>query len=128
VPQIEDIHDESRAWRVVDDLARDQPVDPAELDAAEAFLMPVVNAIIKNAGGSRRPQTSSFCQQIQTDVSRKSELAWSNTGRSPPQNGLLPALLRVARLLESRLRRAVFASHCNELFNNNWIPNNTTLK
>jgi hypothetical protein len=82
VPQIEDIHDESRAWRVVDDLARDQPVDPAELDAAEAFLMPVVNAIIKNAGGSRRPQTSSFCQQIQTDVSRKSELAWSNTSLS----------------------------------------------
>jgi hypothetical protein len=45
VPQIEDIHDESRAWRVVDDLARDQSVDPAELDAAEAFLMPVVNAM-----------------------------------------------------------------------------------
>jgi hypothetical protein len=41
----EDIHDESRAWRVVDDLARDQPVDPAELDAAEAFLMPVVGIV-----------------------------------------------------------------------------------
>ena len=57
-------------------------LDPAELDAVEAFLMQVVNAIIKNAGGSRRPQTSSFCQQIQTDVSRKSELAWSNTSLS----------------------------------------------
>jgi hypothetical protein len=45
----EDIHDEDRARRVVDDFARDQPIDPAELDAVEAFLMPVVNAILSGA-------------------------------------------------------------------------------
>ena len=37
VPQIEDIHDEGRAWRVVDDLARDQSVDPAEAGRRRSF-------------------------------------------------------------------------------------------
>jgi hypothetical protein len=32
-------------WRVVADLARDCPVTPAELDAVEAFLMPLVHAL-----------------------------------------------------------------------------------
>jgi hypothetical protein len=34
------------AWRVVDDFGVDVPVTPAELDAVEAFLMPLVNAIM----------------------------------------------------------------------------------
>jgi hypothetical protein len=37
--------DDSHSWRVVDDLARDCPVTPAELDAVEAFLMPLVHAL-----------------------------------------------------------------------------------
>jgi len=45
----EDIHDESHTWRVVDDFARPHPIDPAELDAVEAFLMQVVNAILSGA-------------------------------------------------------------------------------
>jgi hypothetical protein len=45
----EDIHDESHTWRVVDDFGCPHPIDPAELDAVEAFLMPVVNAILSGA-------------------------------------------------------------------------------
>jgi hypothetical protein len=40
-PSSEDGH----SWHVVDDLARDCPVTPAELDAVEAFLMPLVRAL-----------------------------------------------------------------------------------
>jgi hypothetical protein len=42
----EDIRDESHTWRVIDDFACPHPIDPAELDAVEAFLMQVVNAIL----------------------------------------------------------------------------------
>lgn len=35
-----------RTWRVVDDFPSEVPVGPAELDAVEAFLMPLVNAIL----------------------------------------------------------------------------------
>jgi hypothetical protein len=38
--------DDRQAWRVVDDLARAHCIDPAELDAVEAFLMPQLNAIL----------------------------------------------------------------------------------
>jgi hypothetical protein len=38
--------DNSQAWRVVDDLARAHCIDPAELDAVEAFLMSQLNAIL----------------------------------------------------------------------------------
>jgi hypothetical protein len=38
--------DDSPAWRVVDDLAHDCPVTPAELDAVEVFLMPLVHALL----------------------------------------------------------------------------------
>jgi hypothetical protein len=41
--------DDGQPWRVVDDLARDCPVTPAELDAVEAFLMQVVNAILSGS-------------------------------------------------------------------------------
>jgi hypothetical protein len=38
--------DNRRTWRVVDDFPADVPVGSAELDAAEAFLMPLVNALL----------------------------------------------------------------------------------
>jgi hypothetical protein len=44
-----DLQDENHAWRVVDDFACPHPIDPAELDALEAFLMQVVNAILSGA-------------------------------------------------------------------------------
>ncbi len=45
----EDINDESHTWRVIDDFSCPHPIDPAELDAVEAFLMQVVNAILTGA-------------------------------------------------------------------------------
>jgi hypothetical protein len=45
----EEIHDESHTWRVIDDFACPHPIDPAELDAVEAFLMQVVNAILSGS-------------------------------------------------------------------------------
>ncbi len=42
------------AWRVVDDFPDDVPVTPAELDAVEAFLMPLVNAIMAGAPAGER--------------------------------------------------------------------------
>jgi hypothetical protein len=38
--------DDGLTWRVLDDLAHDCPVTPAELDAVEAFLMPLINALL----------------------------------------------------------------------------------
>jgi hypothetical protein len=40
------LDDDCQAWRVVDDLRRVDCIDPAELDAVEAFLMPHLNAIL----------------------------------------------------------------------------------
>jgi hypothetical protein len=37
---------ELAAWAVLDDFASDVSVTPAELDAIEAFLMPIVHAIL----------------------------------------------------------------------------------
>jgi hypothetical protein len=54
---------DSHAWRVVDDLARNHPVTPAELDAVEAFLMPLVHALLADAPhiqpGKTNPETES---------------------------------------------------------------------
>jgi len=49
---------DSHTWRVVDDLARDHPVTPAELDAVEAFLMPLVHALLADAPDIRRGKTT----------------------------------------------------------------------
>jgi hypothetical protein len=38
--------DDSRNWRVIDDLSRAHAIAPAELDAVEAFLMPQLEAIL----------------------------------------------------------------------------------
>ena len=53
------------SFRVTDNLPADLPVSPAELDAVEAFLMPVVNELLSSAGlkaskdlDSEAPQSS----------------------------------------------------------------------
>jgi hypothetical protein len=46
------------ARRVVDDLAHDHPVTPAELDAVEAFLMPLVHALLADAPDTGRGKTT----------------------------------------------------------------------
>jgi hypothetical protein len=55
--------DDGEPWRVVDDLAHDCPVTPAELDAVEAFLMPLVHALLADAPhiqpGKTNPDTAS---------------------------------------------------------------------
>jgi hypothetical protein len=51
--------DDSHTWRVVDDLARDHPVTPAELDAIEAFLMPLVHALLADASDTQPGKTIS---------------------------------------------------------------------
>jgi hypothetical protein len=40
--------DARRAWRVVDNFPADFPITAAELDAIEAFLMPLVKVIFSN--------------------------------------------------------------------------------
>jgi hypothetical protein len=54
--------DDRPAWRVVDDLAHDCPVTPAELDAVEAFLMPLVHALLADRSdtlaGKTNPDTA----------------------------------------------------------------------
>ena len=47
------------SWRVVDDLAHDCPVTPAELDAVEAFLMPLVHALLADAPDTQPGKTNS---------------------------------------------------------------------
>jgi hypothetical protein len=50
------------SFRVIDYLPADLAVSPAELDAVEAFLMPVVNELLSGAGpkgsDSEVPQSS----------------------------------------------------------------------
>jgi hypothetical protein len=50
--------DDSHSWGVVDDLARDCPVTPAELDAVEAFLMPLVNALLADGSDAQPGKTN----------------------------------------------------------------------
>jgi hypothetical protein len=60
----ETLCDDGHAWRVVDDLAHDHPVTPAELDAVEAFLMPLVHALLADAAGNQRGRTNSIIAPI----------------------------------------------------------------
>jgi hypothetical protein len=48
----EGLHDR-QSWRVIDDLPRAHCIDPAELDAIEAFLMPQLNAILSGETSER---------------------------------------------------------------------------
>jgi hypothetical protein len=50
--------DDCQSWHVVDDLARDCPVTPAELDAVEAFLMPLVHALFADALATQPGKTN----------------------------------------------------------------------
>jgi hypothetical protein len=50
--------DDGQLWHVVDDLARDCPVTPAELDAVEAFLMPLVHALLADAPYTQSGKTN----------------------------------------------------------------------
>jgi hypothetical protein len=54
-PSSEDGH----SWHIVDDLARDCPVTPAELDAVEAFLMPLVHALLADRSDTQPEKTNS---------------------------------------------------------------------
>jgi hypothetical protein len=50
--------DDGRIWCVVDDLAHDCPVTPAELDAVEAFLMPLVRALLADGSDTQPGKTN----------------------------------------------------------------------
>ena len=52
-------------WRVIDDFPKDMPVDGAELDAIEAFLMPLVRQILGEQPGdnSSTPSDSTAPQR-----------------------------------------------------------------
>jgi hypothetical protein len=54
----EEIHDKSHTWRVIDDFSCPHPIDPAELDAVEAFLMPLVNALLADGSGTQPGKTN----------------------------------------------------------------------
>ena len=67
--------DDSHTWRVVDDLARDCPVTPAELDAVEAFLMPLVHALFAGESDTQ-PGKTNFrrCANADPTHKRRNEL------------------------------------------------------
>jgi hypothetical protein len=51
-------------WRVVDALALDHPITPAELDAVEAFLMPLVHALLADDTSIQPGKTNSIIAPI----------------------------------------------------------------
>jgi hypothetical protein len=66
---------DGQPWLVVDDLARDHPVTPAELDAVEAFLMPLVHALLADAPHIQPGKTNSDTAPIPTPThNRRNEL------------------------------------------------------
>jgi hypothetical protein len=70
-PSSEDGH----SWHVVDDLARDCPVTPAELDAVEAFLMPLVHALRADASDTQPGKTTPDTAPMPTPThKRRNEL------------------------------------------------------
>jgi hypothetical protein len=67
--------DDGRAWRVVDDLAHDCPVTPAELDAVEAFLMPLVHALLADRSDTQAGKINPNTAAIPTPThKRRNEL------------------------------------------------------
>ena len=67
--------DDSHSWHVVDDLAHDCPVTPAELDAVEAFLMPLVHALLADAPDTQRGKINPDTAPIPTPThKRRNEL------------------------------------------------------
>ena len=62
-------------WRVVDDLAHDSPVTPAELDTVEAFLMPLVHALLADTADTQPRKTNPDIAPIPTPThKRRNEL------------------------------------------------------
>ena len=51
--------DDGQPWRIVDDLAHDHPITSCELDAVEAFLMPLVHALLADSPGAQPGKTIS---------------------------------------------------------------------
>jgi hypothetical protein len=67
--------DAGRAWRVVDDLAHDCPITPAELDAVEAFLMPLVHALLAERSDTQPRKTNPDAPPIPSPThKRRNEL------------------------------------------------------
>jgi hypothetical protein len=67
--------DDRPAWRVVDDLAHDCPVTPAELDAVEAFLMPLVHALLADRSDTQSGKTNPNAAPMPTPThKRRNEL------------------------------------------------------
>ena len=66
--------DDGHSWRVIDDLARDCPVTPAELDAVEAFLMPLVHALIADGLDTQPGKTNADPSISRPTHKRRNEL------------------------------------------------------
>ena len=71
----EKLCDDGHSWRLVDDLAHNCPVTPAELDAVEAFLMPLVHALLADASNTQPGKTNPEIAPIPTPThKRRNEL------------------------------------------------------
>ena len=67
--------EDGHSWLVIDDLARDHPVTPPELDAIEAFLMPLVHALLADAPDIRPGKTNPDTAPMPTPTyKRRNEL------------------------------------------------------
>jgi hypothetical protein len=67
--------DDGPLWRVVDDVAHNCPVTPAELDAVEAFLMPLVHALLAETTDTPSGKTNPDAAQMPTPThKRRNEL------------------------------------------------------
>ena len=63
------------AQRVIDDLARDSPITAAELDAVEAFLMPLVHALLADGSDTQPGKIISITTPTPTTThKRRNEL------------------------------------------------------
>ena len=66
---------DEREWRVVDDLAHEYPVTAVELDAVEAFLMPLVHALLADAASNQPGKTNPDIAPMPTPThKRRNEL------------------------------------------------------
>jgi hypothetical protein len=67
--------DDGPVWRVVDDLAHGCPISPAELDAVEAFLMPLVHALVADTSDTQPGKTNPDTAPMPTPThKRRNEL------------------------------------------------------
>jgi hypothetical protein len=73
--RVDTLCNDGHSWRVVDDLAHDHPVTPAELDAVEAFLMPLVHALLADGSDTQPRKTISITSPtLTTTHKRRNEL------------------------------------------------------